>query len=79
MSVGACNLGRGTARLVAEQSKLTEKDEKDKKAKRKHQSETPKPDKDEFSAKTASNGIPAQANTIPASTTANTPVLNKLV
>lgn len=44
MSVGACNLGRGTAKLVAEQSKLTEKDEKDKKSKRKHQSETPKPE-----------------------------------
>jgi hypothetical protein len=79
MHVGSCNVGRGTARRVAEQSRLTEQNDKDKKAKKAHRSETPKLNKDEFVNKTLNNVVPAPENAIPATNTANTPVLNKLV
>lgn len=79
MHVGSCNIGRGTARRVAEQSKLTEKNDKDKKTKSAHRSETSKPHKDEFVNKTENTVVPVPDNTVPAQNTTNTLVLNKLV
>ncbi|HEX3038091.1 MAG TPA: hypothetical protein VHO94_03755 [Oscillospiraceae bacterium] len=79
MHVGSCNVGRGTARRVAEQSKLAEQNDKDKKAKKAHRSETPKPNKDEFVNIAVNNVVPVADNAVPAQNTVSTPVLNKLV
>ena len=78
MHVGSCNVGRGTARRIAEQSKLTEKDDKDKQAKRAHRSETSKTNKDELVNKAGNTVVPVQDNIVPAQNTGSTPVLNKL-
>lgn len=82
MSVGACNLGRGTARRVAEQSKLSDKDEKtskNKRAERTHRSDSQQVSPDKFSEKPLGIAAPLQTDAAVSEKTANTSTLNKLV
>lgn len=82
MSVGACNLGRGTARRVAEQSKLSDKDEKTSKnnrAGRTHRSDPQQVSSDKFSEKPLDISAPLQTDAAVCENTENTSILNKLV
>lgn len=82
MSVGACNLGRGTARRVAEQSKLSDKDEKtskNKRAEKTHRSNSQQVSPDKFSEKPMGFSAPLQTNAAVSENKENTSILNKLV
>ncbi len=82
MSVGACNLGRGTARHVAEQSKLSDKDEKtskNKRAEKTHRSDPQQVSFEKFSEKPLGIAAPLQTNAAVSENTENTSILNKLV